>query len=108
MLQADRLTADGIALPPTVASVLAEERRLFYVAVTRARNGLNIYAPVRYHHRPRGMDDAAGLGTLGYAGYAIGTQKDASLTTPDQIGGLRLDSSEDGRQTADTLLLLTS
>lgn len=45
----------------------------------------------------------AGLGTLGYAGYQIGTQKDATLTTPDQIGALRLDSSEDGVQTADYL-----
>lgn len=27
-----------------------EERRLFYVALTRARRHLHVYAPVRYHH----------------------------------------------------------
>ena len=41
-----------------------------------------------------------GLGTLGYAGWQIGTQKDATLSTPDQIGALRLDTSDDGQQTA--------
>jgi len=29
---------------------LEEERRLFYVAVTRARRNLAIYVPLRYHH----------------------------------------------------------
>ena len=42
----------------------------------------------------------AGLGTLGYAGWQIGTQKDATLSTPDTIGTLRLDTSDDGQQTA--------
>lgn len=41
---------------------LDEERRLFYVALTRARHGLNVYVPVRYFHRPRGSDDASGFG----------------------------------------------
>ena len=41
---------------------LDEERRLLYVALTRARRGLSIYVPVRYFHRPRGVDDASGLG----------------------------------------------
>jgi hypothetical protein len=45
----------------------------------------------------------AGLGILGYAGYQIGTQKDATLITPDEIGTLRLDSSDDGLQTAEYL-----
>jgi DNA helicase-2/ATP-dependent DNA helicase PcrA len=40
---------------------LEEERRLLYVALTRARHGLNITVPVRYFHRPRGADDASGL-----------------------------------------------
>jgi hypothetical protein len=42
----------------------------------------------------------AGLGTLGYAGWQIGTQKNATLSTPAQIGPLRLDNSDDGQQTA--------
>ena len=29
---------------------IEEERRLFYVAITRAREHLHIYAPLRYHH----------------------------------------------------------
>jgi DNA helicase-2/ATP-dependent DNA helicase PcrA len=41
---------------------LEEERRLLYVALTRARQQLNITVPVRYFHRPAGIDDASGLG----------------------------------------------
>ena len=39
-----------------------EERRLLYVGMTRARRTLALYVPVRYHHRPRGNDDAHGYG----------------------------------------------
>jgi DNA helicase-2/ATP-dependent DNA helicase PcrA len=35
---------------------LEEERRLFYVAITRARKNLAIYVPLRYHHH-RVRDD---------------------------------------------------
>jgi len=41
---------------------IAEERRLLYVALTRAARRLVVYVPVRYHHRPGGVDDAYGLG----------------------------------------------
>jgi DNA helicase-2/ATP-dependent DNA helicase PcrA len=41
---------------------IAEERRLFYVALTRARRRLHVYVPARYHHRPQGRDDAHGYG----------------------------------------------
>jgi DNA helicase-2/ATP-dependent DNA helicase PcrA len=41
-----------------------EERRLLYVALTRAQRDLHLYAPVRYYHRPRGRDDAHGYGKL--------------------------------------------
>jgi len=37
---------------------IEEERRLFYVAVTRARDHLHIYFPLRYYHRRSGLDDA--------------------------------------------------
>ena len=39
-----------------------EERRLLYVAMTRARRELHLYVPTRYYHRPRGIDDAHGYG----------------------------------------------
>jgi len=41
---------------------LEEERRLFYVALTRARRALHIYVPGRFYHRPRGRDDAHSYG----------------------------------------------
>ena len=41
---------------------LEEERRLFYVALTRARRHLHLYAPRRYHYKPTG--DAHGYGKL--------------------------------------------
>ncbi|MBA2456483.1 MAG: ATP-dependent helicase [Nocardioidaceae bacterium] len=43
-LHADRLDRDGPLEPPTAAQLLAEERRLFYVAVTRARERLVVTA----------------------------------------------------------------
>jgi DNA helicase-2/ATP-dependent DNA helicase PcrA len=41
---------------------IAEERRLLYVALTRARRRLHVYVPARYYHRPKGSDDAHGYG----------------------------------------------
>jgi DNA helicase-2/ATP-dependent DNA helicase PcrA len=43
---------------------LGEERRLLYVALTRARRMLHVYVPIRYFHRPSGVDDAGGLGKI--------------------------------------------
>jgi DNA helicase-2/ATP-dependent DNA helicase PcrA len=39
-----------------------EERRLLYVALTRARRQLHLHVPVRFYHRPKGRDDAHGYG----------------------------------------------
>jgi DNA helicase II / ATP-dependent DNA helicase PcrA len=39
-----------------------EERRLLYVAMTRARRALHLYVPMRYYHRPNGDGDAHGYG----------------------------------------------
>ena len=58
---------DG-ALPSDMAlgdpGGLAEEHRLFYVALTRARDYLYLYAPLRLHLRRRGRDDRHGFGQL--------------------------------------------
>jgi ATP-dependent DNA helicase UvrD/PcrA len=43
---------------------LAEEQRLFYVAVTRARDRLYLYFPLRLHIHRHGRDDRHGLGQL--------------------------------------------
>jgi superfamily I DNA/RNA helicase/RecB family exonuclease len=44
LLQADRIGPDGLLPPLTRAAMLAEERRLFYVAATRARQRLVVTA----------------------------------------------------------------
>ncbi len=46
------------------AEGLAEERRLFYVAVTRARDELYLYAPLRLHYHRTGRDDRHGYAQL--------------------------------------------
>jgi DNA helicase II / ATP-dependent DNA helicase PcrA len=58
---------DG-ALPSDMAlgdpGGLAEEHRLFYVALTRARDQLYMYVPQRVHYHRRGRDDRYGFGQL--------------------------------------------
>jgi superfamily I DNA/RNA helicase/RecB family exonuclease len=44
LLDADRIGQGGLSEPPSTSSLLAEERRLFYVAVTRAREKLVVSA----------------------------------------------------------------
>ncbi len=41
-----------------------EERRLFYVAMTRAKDMLYVYSPLRYYHRRFGLGDAHNLAQL--------------------------------------------
>ena len=43
---------------------IEEERRLLYVAMTRARNHLYAYLPLRYHHRRFGQEDPHGYSQL--------------------------------------------
>ena len=43
---------------------LAEEQRLFYVAVTRARDQLFLYAPMRLHHHRMATDDRHSYGQV--------------------------------------------
>ncbi|HEY7430647.1 MAG TPA: ATP-dependent helicase [Streptosporangiaceae bacterium] len=62
----------------STAEGLAEEHRLFYVAVTRARDRLLLYAPLRLHHHRLGRDDRHGYGQL------TRFLADAALATCDQ------------------------
>jgi hypothetical protein len=45
----------------------------------------------------------AGASVLGYAAWRIAAQKDATLAVPAAVAGLTVDSSEEGRSTADYL-----
>jgi DNA helicase-2/ATP-dependent DNA helicase PcrA len=68
---------------------LEEERRLFYVALTRPRRNLEVYVPLRYHHRPTGDRHS----------WAQPSRflTDAVKTTMDEVTLLR----EDGASAAD-------
>jgi len=59
--------ADGM-IPSDMAlsdeAGLDEERRLFYVALTRAKDHLYVYAPLRYYHRRYAMGDQHSYGQL--------------------------------------------
>jgi hypothetical protein len=45
----------------------------------------------------------AGASVIGYAGWRIASQKDATLAVPTKVAGLTVDDSEDGRATGDYL-----
>jgi hypothetical protein len=45
----------------------------------------------------------AGASVLGYVSWRVSSQKDATLTVPTAVAGLRVDSSDQGRSTADYL-----
>ncbi|MGH2777214.1 MAG: 3'-5' exonuclease, partial [Actinomycetota bacterium] len=52
--------ADGM-IPSDMATgdedEIEEERRLLYVALTRAKDDLQVYFPLRYYHRRMGLED---------------------------------------------------
>lgn len=105
--------ADGIfPADMSLSSVdgLEEERRLMYVALTRARDALSVYVPLRYHHKRAGVSDrhsfapisrflspirelfdetSDGSGEGGAAGSALrGSTLDATVTVADEVDAL--------------------
>jgi DNA helicase-2/ATP-dependent DNA helicase PcrA len=66
-----------------------EERRLLYVALTRARRQLHLYVPVRYYHRPHGIDDAHGYGKPSrFLTDDVQRTCDVVRAADDQFGGV--------------------
>jgi DNA helicase-2/ATP-dependent DNA helicase PcrA len=71
-----------------------EERRLLYVAMTRARRQLHLYVPVRYYHRPKGIDDAHGYGKPSRF-LTDAVQRTCDVVRPDDaFAGARLATGE--------------
>jgi DNA helicase-2/ATP-dependent DNA helicase PcrA len=70
---------------------LEEERRLLYVALTRARDSLMIAYPQRYYRRPRGRDDAHG-----YALVSRFLQPASVRATLDEVAPAVVDVREEG------------
>ncbi|MBI4259636.1 MAG: ATP-dependent helicase [Actinobacteria bacterium] len=66
-----------------------EERRLFYVALTRARQALHVYAPLRYYHRRAERSDAHSYGQLT---RFVGPEVRALFDEPERLP----DPSDDG------------
>lgn len=86
-LSADRLRPDGLAPAQTATEALAEERRLFYVAITRAAQQLLITAvasPDEAGDRPsRFLDE------LGVEAVAVTTRPTRSLSASGLVANLR-------------------
>ena len=65
------------------AEGIEEERRLLYVALTRARTHLYAYAPLRYHHQHRGKKDKHGYAQLSrFLTAAVIASMDQELAAP--------------------------
>jgi DNA helicase II / ATP-dependent DNA helicase PcrA len=91
------------------AEGIEEERRLLYVALTRARNELFVYAPLRYHHQHRGKKDKHGYAQLSrfLTPNVLATMDDITVTP---LGGSRDDQVlvTRGRERLDALDKLTA
>jgi superfamily I DNA/RNA helicase/RecB family exonuclease len=83
LLQADRIGTDGLVPPVTSRELLLEERRLFYVACTRARERLVVTAvksPEDDGEQPSRFLDELGVGDVA---HVVGRP-----TRPLSMGGL--------------------
>lgn len=87
LLQADRLGVDGLIEPLTTTAILAEERRLFYVAVTRARQRLIVTAVAS--PEPDGDQPSRLLDDLGVPARSLPGRPRRPLSLPGMVGELR-------------------
>ncbi|OEV24051.1 DNA helicase UvrD, partial [Streptomyces nanshensis] len=87
LLEADRIGRDGIAEPLSPGALLAEERRLFYVATTRAAERLvvtAVAAPAEDGDQPsRFLDE------LGVQPQPVGSRPRRPLSVPALVAELR-------------------
>ncbi len=102
LLIPDRLQDDGIGDPPRVSELLESERRLFYVACTRAQESLVVTAVVNAGQSPtsgeqpsRFLAELVGDGATVLARHEPGYQL-VSLNMPSVVAALRatLESTE--------------
>ncbi|MER7412736.1 ATP-dependent helicase [Streptomyces cacaoi] len=87
LLEADRIGRDGIAEPLSPGALLAEERRLFYVAVTRAAERLvvtAVRAPAEDGDQPSRF-----LSELGVEPQHISSRPRRPLSVPALVAELR-------------------
>lgn len=87
LLQPDRLTRDGLLPPPSSTALLAEERRLFYVAVTRARSRLVVTAVAS--PEADGEQPSRFLATLGVPVHHRAGRLKRALSVAGLVGELR-------------------
>lgn len=87
LLEADRIGRDGIAEPLSPGALLAEERRLFYVAATRAKERLVVTA-VRAQAED-GDQPSRFLNELGIEPKPVGSRPRRPLTVPALVAELR-------------------
>ncbi|MGP3972891.1 ATP-dependent helicase [Streptomyces sp. 8N114] len=87
LLEADRIGRDGIAEPLSPGALLAEERRLFYVAATRAKERLVVTA-VRAQAED-GDQPSRFLTELGVEPQPVGSRPRRPLSVPALVAELR-------------------
>ncbi|MBO8193951.1 ATP-dependent helicase [Streptomyces oryzae] len=87
LLEADRIGRDGIAEPLSPGALLAEERRLFYVATTRATERLVVTA-VRAQAED-GDQPSRFLTELGVEPQPVGSRPRRPLSVPALVAELR-------------------
>jgi DNA helicase-2/ATP-dependent DNA helicase PcrA len=78
---------------------LEEERRVFYVALTRARNRLYLHRPLRYYHRRMGLGDGHGYGQLSrFVTEAVKSRLEVvvPVPTPDEVRDDKLEPDKSG------------
>jgi RecB family exonuclease len=98
LVQPDRLGRDGLVEPMTAAGLMAEERRLFYVAVTRARQRLVVTAVAS--PEPDGDQPSRFLSDLGVEIRSIPGRPTRPMSLSGVIGQLRAVSADPSSSSA--------